>query len=134
MAEWIVEVPDEIAASLEWSLDQGAMFGDEEVAELRRLGVHVEPGMWNLFEHIVKTNNAFKVEIFSDEHPPPHFRVLYAGESNCFRIDDCSPMYEKGLKRYWKNIREWHNSNKQTLIDTWNRTRPSGCDVGAFRE
>ncbi|MBB4767745.1 MULTISPECIES: DUF4160 domain-containing protein [Xanthomonas] len=133
MTKWIVDVPDDLAASLKWSLDQGSKYDDEEAEELRALGVRVEPGMRNLFEHMVRTNNKFKVEIFSNEHPPPHFHVSYSGESNCFRIDNGEPLYEKGLNKFWPNIREWYSINKISLVNTWNKTRPANCPVGEIK-
>ena len=143
MAEWTVGVPKYVADSLERSLNETSMSGEHDVAELRELGVHVEPGMRNLLEHLVKTNSTFpnrklsnknfKVEIFSEEHPPPHFRVIYAGDSNCFRIDDCTPMYKYGLKNHLELIREWHTAHKLVLIETWDRTRPADCPVGKFK-
>ena len=130
MQTWKVDVPSKTAALLEESLDQGPMLSEEDIEQLRALGVNVTPGMRNLTEYLIKTVNQFKVEIYSNEHPPPHFHVSYNGEANSFRIDNGEPLYDKGLKRYWKNIRDWHSDNKSTLIKVWNETRPSNCPVG----
>ncbi|MCS4510676.1 DUF4160 domain-containing protein [Xylophilus ampelinus] len=133
MKQWTIEVEEDVANELEYSLDQGGMLDDDDIDELRRLGVVVAPGAQNLLEHLVRPSGQFKVQIFSDEHPPPHFSVTYSGETNCFRIDDCTPMYPHLLDKYYKRIRNWHSKNKQNLIDTWNNTRPTGCTVGAYR-
>lgn len=75
-----------------------------------------------------------KFELFSNEHPPPHFRIIYNGQSNNFTIKDCQPLNGNGLKKFFKNIQKWHIENKVMLIETWNRTRPSDCPVGMYRE
>lgn len=87
-----------------------------------------------LNEHEVDRINGLKVEVFSNEHGKPHFRVIMGNESNSFRIDDCEPLYE-GLKPYLRNIRKWHKKkeNKQALIEMWDKTRPTGCPVGKFK-
>lgn len=116
--EWVVPVPSKLADELERSLQSGPIRDDGYVL---------------LREHVVGRFKGFKVEIFSNEHPPPHFRVAYQGETCTFRIDDCRPL-NGGLKRWYRNIRKWHSDNREMLIETWNRTRPSDCPVGVFAE
>ncbi len=79
--------------------------------------------------------NGLKVEIFSQEHPPPHFRVKYQESTANFRISDCYMINGSGaiLKRE-KEIKNWWKTNKQNLIDIWNIRRPSNCPVGIYRE
>ena len=48
-------------------------------------------GNRSLTEATVARINKLKIEVFSNEHPPPHFRVIYAGKSNAFSIRDCTP-------------------------------------------
>lgn len=72
-----------------------------------------------------------KVEIFSDEHPPPHFRVKFQGATANYRIKDCRCINgSREVVRFEKIIRNWWKANKQKLIDTWNERRPSDCPVG----
>lgn len=75
-----------------------------------------------------------KVEIFSDEHPPPHFRVSCDQGSNDFTISDCSPLHGDALRRFFPQIRQWHANKKASLIEAWDRLRPSDCPVGKYRE
>ena len=77
--------------------------------------------------------SGLRVEIFSREHPPPHFRVRYAGETANYRISDCVQL-NGGLQRHYGFIQKWHARHKDDLIETWNRLRPSNCPVGAYRE
>jgi len=113
----------------EWAVD---LEGDV-LAELLS-ALENRSGESDHIEFLVGFNKGLKIEIFADEHPPPHFRVLYQGETNNFRISDGIPMNGDGLRQYFRDIRKWHKKNKQVLIDTWNRTRPSDCPVGMYKE
>lgn len=116
--EWIVETPNDVI---------------DQLAQSFRNGPILEGGRRFLTEELVAHLNGLKIQIFSNEHPPPHFRVQYSGETANYSISDCTQL-NGGLKKWYRNIREWHAKNKQTLIDTWNKTRPSNCPVGAYRD
>lgn len=120
MKEWVIELRGDVVNKLRSSFQLGPILNDQDI--------HL------IVEHTVGEFDGLKIEVFSDEHPPPHFRVKLGSESNCFRIADGSPLYGEGLKRYFRNIRKWHGENKQVLIDFWNKTRPSGCPVGEYKE
>ena len=110
---------------------------DEEVSKLKIAFIIGEDNQ-NRYEirHLVgQIGGSVKVEIFSNEDPPPHFRVLYQGSTANFTIKDCSLRDGSGqVLRYQKKIRVWWAENKQLLIDKWNSTRPAGCPVGEYRE
>jgi len=74
-----------------------------------------------------------KVEVFANEHPPPHFRVSYGSETANYRIKDCLQL-NGDLRRYYRIIRSWHSGNRGKLIATWNAFRPSNCPVGPFTD
>lgn len=117
--EWVVQA-EELAPSLAASFAQGPIIDDQ--------------GRRFLTEETVATlDGGLKVQIFSREHPPPHFRVFYAGENAHFSISDCQKLVG-GLAKWERTIRAWHAENKGKLIEVWNRTRPSDCPVGAYRE
>jgi hypothetical protein len=116
--EWTVNAED-LARSLAQSFLQGPIIDDRGT---RMLG-----------EELVATLDGLRIHIFSREHPPPHFRVTYAGESADFQISDCAKLVG-GLKNWERTIRTWHAGHKDDLIETWNRTRPTDCPVGAYRE
>jgi uncharacterized protein DUF4160 len=86
-----------------------------------------------LVEAKVGQINGLKVEIFSDEHPPPHFRVSFQGEAAIYSIKD-GERITGGLGRFDRNIHRWHRTNKDKLIAKWDETRPSDCPVGPYRE
>ena len=120
MAEWCVELDDLTAVTqLRESLELGPMLTANGQRSLNE-------------QQVGKMFHGLRVEVFSDEHPPPHFRVRYQGETARFRIDDCSPM-DAGLRKFQRNIERWHAENKALLIETWNSSRPTDCPVGAFR-
>jgi Domain of unknown function (DUF4160) len=119
MNEWVVVIPGKPRNDLALSFQHGPIINDQ--------------GVRSLLEHEVGKLNGLKIEVFSDEHPPPHFRVKFGSETNCFRIADCKPMYGDSLKQYFRNIKKWHYDYKQVLIDAWNTTRPSDCPVGRYR-
>lgn len=119
MSEWIVLATPDLVESLSADFQHGPILDDQG----RRL----------LTEETVQNLDGLKIQIFSDEHPPPHFRVSYAGETANFSIKDCTKL-NGGLKKWERNIRAWHADNKGKLIEVWNKTRPSDCPVGMYRE
>lgn len=119
MPIWEIQVSGHEVAELEDSLNQGPIVDDQG----RRL----------LLERKVDQIGDLKIIVYSDEHPPPHFLVKCSEGSCRFEIADCSPLDNKGLEKYFRNIRQWHKKNKQLLINTWNNARPSDCPVGAYR-
>jgi hypothetical protein len=90
-------------------------------------------GTRSLVEHVVGRLDKLKIEVFSREHPPPHFRVTHNGETANYTIKDCAKL-NGGLSKYHHNIVVWHSANKQSLIDSWNATRPTNCPVGIYVE
>ena len=120
MSEWKIEIPDELSHELAECIARGPIV-DENGSRL-------------LVEEVFDRLNGLKIEVFANEHPPPHFRVCFQGECNNFTISDCSPLNGSALSRYFRNIKKWHNKNKKQLIEFWNKKRPSGCPVGKYRE
>ena len=123
MAEYVVPFHEGISDTLKQSLDDGVMGDDENRRPYLIPKAHVA------------TFDGFKVEIFSNEHPPPHFRVKYQGMTANFRISDCLAINgDKKLLRYRKNVEVWWNDNKKLLIMFWNNKRPTDCPVGEYKE
>lgn len=115
MHEWIVPAPEELVEKLGDEFRSGALLDDH--------------GRRSLEEARVGSIDGLRVEIFAREHPPPHFRVFYQGESANF--DVCSgEQLTAGLTKWLRNIRTWHRANRSKLVEEWNRMRPSDCPVG----
>ncbi len=120
MEEWIIDINGVITKELAESIRQGPILDDT--------------GLRMLTEVTVACIDGLKIQVFSNEHPPPHFRVTHSGESNDYSIRDCKPLHGDGLKKYYRNIREWHRKYKNDLIKAWNNNRPSDCPVGVYRD
>ena len=84
MSEWKVKIPDELAKELEDCFARGRITDDV--------------GTRFLTEEVFDRLNGLKIDVFSNEHPPPHFRVCFQGERNNFTINDCSPLNGAVLK------------------------------------
>ena len=88
-----------------------------------------------LSELLVEKFRDIKIEIYANEHPPPHFHVKTNNGSASFTISDCE--FVDGdyfLSMRMKEVRNWHAKHKPTLVRVWNKTRPSDCPVGEYRE
>lgn len=120
MTEWVVEIDDYRALLELWAV-------------LRVPDPPPPPDRVPLIKYQVASFDGLKVEIFSNEHGPPHFRVSYDGKSANYRISDCERI-AGDLGRHEAKIRWWHGQNKKLLIETWDARRPTDCPVGKYRE
>jgi len=118
--EWSVKIPDELAKELINCFVMGPIVDDS--------GIHY------LAEEQFDILNGLKIEVFSNEHPPPHFRVCFQGVCDSFTIKDCQPLHGNSLSRFFRNIKKWHKEHKTKLIEFWNKKRPSDCPVGNYME
>ena len=90
-----------------------------------------EHGQRMLNEELVARIKKMRVVIEADEHPPPHFHVMFGGENASFSITDGHSLPKiKGLEKFEHNIRKWWKDNYCELIAVWNSTRPADCQVG----
>lgn len=116
MGEWVIAVDEDLQESLR---------------RYFRMGPMTAGGLIRLEEQVVDfVDGGLKVEIRAREHPPPHFHVSFQGESNSYNICTGEPSNDKALKKWFRNISKWHAKNRDRLVATWNRTRPSDCPVG----
>ncbi len=123
MSEWIIDFDDDSVNRLKRNLlisDMTDKDNPNRPLEVRALVCNL-PGK-------------LKIEIFSNEHPPPHFRVKYNEYKANFRISDFEKIDGYIKPRNHEVIREWWAKNKQVLIDKWNERRPSDCPVGEYKE
>lgn len=128
MTEYVVELDPDLVKPLEDDISQGEIIGYQNGRPVRK-----DPEIRIDFQ--VAFFDGLKVELFSNEHPPPHFRVKYQGSTANFAIADCHPINgDSGVLRYRRNVKRWWKGNKQLLIKIWNERRPSDCTVGEYRE
>ena len=86
-------------------------------------------------KRLVASVRGMKIEIFSKEHPPPHFHVTSSSVDASFTIDDCKLINGKINGGDLNKIVYWHSQGaKNVLIDYWNSFRPSNCVVGPYKE
>ena len=122
MPEWIADLSEDLCVKLKHDLfladvacQRSGLPPDALILTLDRIG-------------------SLRVQVFSKEHPPPHFRVICSAGRNDFRISNCTPLHGNELGHFFHEIRQWHKTHKQDLIAAWNHTRPSDCPVGLYRE
>ena len=117
---WEIPLSGPIVEELEKSFQDGPIINDQ--------------GQRFLAEHFVEQIGGLKIDIYSDEHPPPHFCVSYQNENASFSIVDCGRLpNNRGLEKFERNIKKWWKKNRALLVETWNRTRPTDCPVGPIR-
>lgn len=107
----------------------------EQAAELNAdflLGPIVdERGSRFLTEAQIAQIGGLRLFVFSNEHPPPHFRVTYQGASADYVIETGQKLVgDPALQKFDRNIRKWWAKNKLSVAQAWNKSRPSGCTVG----
>ena len=114
----ILSVSDDLTKSLFFALLQNEILD--------------QGGVTYACDHQVDRFLGLKVEVYSREHPPPHFRVTYQWQSAVFAIKDCELL--AGRIKCEHVVRKWQAENKPRLIEIWNNTRPADCSVGLYRE
>lgn len=124
MTDWSINLSQEAIDELAESFRQGPI-----------LEINNGRGLRLLTEETIARFDGLKVEVFSNEHPPPHFRVKYQSSTANYTIANCSRINGNGeVLKYEKNIALWWRDNKSALIECWNRLRPTDCPVGAYIE
>lgn len=83
-------------------------------------------------KQLVARLNGLKIEIYSNEHPPPHFHVKSPNVDASFDIENCDLLKGKVSSRDSSKIRYWYQHAKPVLIEVWNSTRPGNCTVGIY--
>lgn len=107
---------------------------EEATAALEHLlsggySVTADGRLYNIRQLVARVNG-LRIEIFSREHPPPHFHVRGGGVDATFSITDCSLQGGKIGGRERALIEWWFERSRPVLVSTWNSTRPSDCPVG----
>lgn len=85
-------------------------------------------------KQLVARVHGLKIEVYSNEHPPPHFHVKSPNVNASFDIENCAFLRGDVSNRDKKKIEFWHREAKPLLIEAWNSTRPTNCTVGYYKE
>lgn len=83
---------------------------------------------------LVNRIGTLKIEIYPNEHAPPHFHVKSNDIDAVFAISDCQLLQGRISGKEERLINFWHSGAKTKLIEVWNRTRPTNCPVGRIAE
>lgn len=75
-----------------------------------------------------------KIEVYPNEHAPPHFHAISPHVNASFTIEDCALLNGSVGSKDLRKIQHWHRQFKPLLIERWNDTRPTDCKVGSYRE
>jgi hypothetical protein len=72
---------------------------------------------------VVATFNGIKIELYFDEHPPPHFHARYA--EFVAQIDMTTLEIIKGSlpRAQLRMIREWASPRRMALLQAWDFCR-----------
>ena len=81
---------------------------------------------------LVARLNGLKIEIYPNEHPPPHFHVRSPKVNASFDIANCDLIEGHVDSGDVKKIKYWHKHAKPLLIEIWDSTRPTHCTVGIY--
>ena len=72
----------------------------------------------------VKTIDNIKIDIYSRDHPPPHFHAKFAEFEEIIVIETLECYRGKIPKVQRKKVTEWAIDNKKFLLDIFNILNP----------
>lgn len=89
-------------------------------------------GETKIFEQrqLVQRLDGLRIEVYSNEHPPPHFHVTSPNVDASFTIDGCVKLSGRVPSPDHRKLKHWHRHAKPHLVECWNQARPTVCVVG----
>ena len=72
----------------------------------------------------VKIIDAIKIDIYSREHPPPHFHAIYAEYEELIIIESLHTYAGRLPKNQRVKVIEWAQGEKELLFENFNRLNP----------
>ena len=66
-----------------------------------------------------------KIQMFADDHNPPHFHVSSPDYDLMIRISDLSILSGQMRSKDIRKITEWAERNRTRIVDEWNRLNPN---------
>jgi hypothetical protein len=94
----------------------------------------LDDGRFYVIKRQVDRIENLRIEVRSDEHPPPHFHIVGPGIDASYTIEDCSPLNGRLDGRKERLLRKWFRGCHSKLIQIWNDSRPTDCPVGPIQE
>lgn len=80
--------------------------------------------------YLVNKIGNLKIEIYPNEHPPPHFHVISSDFRAAFSIEDCKLLEGNISSKDRKKVEYFHMGSKPQIETAWNKMRPGDCPVG----
>lgn len=73
--------------------------------------------------HLVAKVRNIKIEVYADDHMPPHFHIRSPDLNAALRIDSCELIAGKLTGPQYALIRRWHKDFQEMLQTAWTRMR-----------
>ena len=72
----------------------------------------------------LKIIDGTKIDVYSREHPPPHFHAKSAEDEELIVIETLETYVGELPKRKRKKVIEWASENQEYLMDNFKRLNP----------
>jgi hypothetical protein len=72
----------------------------------------------------VKTIDSVKIDIYSREHLPPHFHILYAEYEELIEIETLNTYIGYVPKKQRKKVTDWALNNRKYLLEVFKQLNP----------
>jgi len=72
----------------------------------------------------VITIDSIKIDIYSREHPPPHFHAKFAEFEELIEIETLETYAGNIPRMQRKKVTDWAGDNKKFLLDIFNQLNP----------
>jgi hypothetical protein len=72
----------------------------------------------------IKILDSIKIDVYSREHPPPHFHAIYAEFEELIIIESLETYAGKLPTIQRKKVIEWANDKKDFLLENFKRLNP----------
>ena len=69
--------------------------------------------------------DGIRIEIFTNDHPPPHFHARFGGRRAKFDIATGDMVKGRMDKRTTRKVQLWTEMNRDLLMQAWTDSRPS---------
>jgi Domain of unknown function (DUF4160) len=69
--------------------------------------------------------DGIRIEIYTDDHPPPHFHVRHGGRRAKFDMATGNMIKGRLDKLSVRKVQRWMELNRDLLMQVWNDSRPS---------
>lgn len=72
----------------------------------------------------IKIIDSIKVDMYSREHPPPHFHILFAEYEELIEIESLKTYISYVPKKQRRKVTDWAMNNKNYLLEVFKQLNP----------